>query len=225
MLEGSINHTDDCTVEDDLALFDWLKDVLFKTEAALPARYLINTFQNSGDDDYPGLEASISGIKLEDIKSAPEIISCLESEPGQTVATEPIDFVGPDIYASKVHGKWVITPNEEGIPKLRISDLYREALAGIKGESKSYLKEKLRDAAWLVKSIQIRQEILVILTRQLLEFQNDALIDQSAQPRPKGLTTVAKSTGLHPSVVSCITQNKVIGLQESTVSFSSLLTS
>ena len=87
------------------------------------------------------------------------------------------------------------------------------------------MQAKLRDAAWLAKSVQIGHEVLGTLTKQMLEFQNDALIDQSAQPLPKGLTAVAESTGLHPSVISCMNQNKVVGMRQNTISFSSLLAS
>ena len=82
------------------------------------------------------------------------------------------------------------------------SKVFIEKVSGSKGESKSYMQEKLRHAARLVKSVSIRQEILVVLTRQVLEFQNDSLIDQSTQPLPKGLTTIAKSRG--PSLRGCM---------------------
>ena len=255
LLTDATIDTDDSIDVDDLTLFDWLKETLFKTEAAFPARYLINTFQNKNtcwlsfdylEDSTSSMSSSTlwdestsstpSSTLLEELKViAPDkrlytialmLLSELHDKGNLTeteaITTNPADHVCPDIYVSRVNNDWIITPNEKGIPKLRVFD---EIISSYKGELKAYLEESLHNAAWLIKSVQIRQEILVTLTKQLCEFQKDSLIDQSTQPLPKGLTTVAKSTGLHPSVVSCIAQNKVIGMQESTVSFSSLLTS
>ena len=149
-------------------------------------------------------------IELDDIKSALEVISSLEPKPGRTFATKPTNYVSPDIYVSKVNGKWVITPNEEGIPKLRISSLYREALAGSKGESKSYMQEKLRNAAWLLRSVQMRQRTLYKVTESILKFHEEFFEYGPAHLKPLILKQVAEDIEMHESTISRVTTNKYV---------------
>ena len=138
------------------------------------------------------------------------VISSLEPKPGRTFATKPTNYVSPDIYVSKVNGKWVITPNEEGIPKLRISSLYREALAGSKGESKSYMQEKLRNAAWLLRSVQMRQRTLYKVTESILKFHEEFFEYGPAHLKPLILKQVAEDIEMHESTISRVTTNKYV---------------
>ena len=149
-------------------------------------------------------------IELDDIKAALEIISGLEPKPGRAFATKPTNYVSPDIYVSKVNGEWVITPNEEGIPKLRISSLYREAMAGSKGESKSYMQEKLRNAAWLLRSVQMRQRTLYKVTESILKFHEDFFEYGPAHLKPLILKQVAEDIEMHESTISRVTTNKYV---------------
>ena len=61
---------------------------------------------------------------------------------------------------SEIGDEYVVTLNEEGLPRLRVSQSYRRMLAE-GGDAKDYLQEKLRSAAWLIKSIQQRQRTLL----------------------------------------------------------------
>ena len=149
-------------------------------------------------------------IDLDDIASALKVISTLEPKPGRSFATKPTNYVSPDIYVSKVNGEWVITPNDEGIPKLRISSLYREALAGSKGESKSYIQEKLRNAAWLLRSVQMRQRTLYKVTESILKFHEDFFEYGPGHLKPLILKDVAEDIEMHESTISRVTTNKYV---------------
>ena len=48
--------------------------------------------------------------------------------PGRKFSTERTHYVEPDVYVTKVGGKYVIQLNDDGMPRLRISSAYRRML-------------------------------------------------------------------------------------------------
>ena len=70
-----------------------------------------------------------TGRSPEEIKGAIDIITSLEPRPGKQYDEEEIQYISPDIYVYMVDNEFVILLNEDGMPKLRISPFYREALS------------------------------------------------------------------------------------------------
>ena len=69
------------------------------------------------------------GISLGDVISAVEIITRLEPKPGRQFSEEEPQYISPDVFVYKVGDDFVIVLNEDGMPKLRISSFYKEALS------------------------------------------------------------------------------------------------
>jgi RNA polymerase sigma-54 factor len=113
---------------------------------------------------------------LDDIFAAVKIIEGLEPRPGRNYSSdEPINII-PDVYVEEIDGVFVITLNDEGIPKLRLSNYYRKLLANKKSlgqEEKQFLEEKLRAAVWLLKSLDQRNKTIYRVTESILKFQED----------------------------------------------------
>jgi RNA polymerase sigma-54 factor len=101
----------------------------------------------------------------------------------------------------------VITLSDEGLPRLRVSRYYRQMLSQ-KGETGDYVKEKLRAAVWLIKSIEQRQQTLRRVAESLVKFQRDFLDRGVARMRPLVLRDVAQDIGMHESTVSRVVANK-----------------
>ncbi len=72
--------------------------------------------------------AKATGQSLEKIAQAIEIITNLEPCPGRQFSSEEIQYIVPDIYVYKVDDEYVVTLNDEGMPRLRISSFYRDAI-------------------------------------------------------------------------------------------------
>jgi RNA polymerase sigma-54 factor len=109
----------------------------------------------------------------------------------------------------KVGDEWVVTLNEEGLPRLKVSASYRRLLAE-GGEAKDYIQDKLRAAAWLIKSIHQRQRTLLLVAQSLAKFQQDFLTHGVSHMRPLVLRDVAEDVGIHESTVSRAIANKYI---------------
>src|SRR5262249_31765967 len=105
---------------------------------------------------------------IEQIAEATKLISVLEPKPGRDFSDADTRYVTPDVYVHKVGDEYVVTLNEEGLPRLRVSSFYRRML-GQNGspEARGYIQEQMRAAAWLIKSIHQRQRTLYMVTSSI----------------------------------------------------------
>ena len=112
------------------------------------------------------------GVSIEEVVAAANYIATLEPKPGRNFGEGDIRYITPDVFVQKVGDELVVTLNDEGLPRLRVSNFYRRVLgdAGT-GEAKRYIQEKMRAAAWLIKSIQQRQRTLYLVTSSIVRFQ------------------------------------------------------
>ena len=68
------------------------------------------------------------GMTIEDLKEHIEIIRNLDPKPGSRYNPSQSQYVIPDVYVVKVEDQYVAALNEEGLPQLRISPVYRRLL-------------------------------------------------------------------------------------------------
>ena len=115
----------------------------------------------------------------------------------------------PDVYVHRVGEEYLVTLNEEGLPRLKVNATYRSLLAD-GGEAKVYVQDKLRAAAWLIRSIHQRQRTLLGVAQSLVRFQRDFLDRGVAHLRPLVLRDVADDVGAHESTVSRAIADKYI---------------
>jgi RNA polymerase sigma-54 factor len=150
-------------------------------------------------------------VSLEEIHSAVNVIKGLEPKPGREFNDEEHQYIVPDIYVYKLENDFVITLNDDGMPKLRICAYYKNALRrgkGVSGKTKEYIQEKLRSASWLIKSIRQRQKTIYRVMESLLRFQRSFFEHGIAHLRPLILRDVAEDIEMHESTISRITTNK-----------------
>jgi RNA polymerase sigma-54 factor len=150
---------------------------------------------------------------LEDVAAAARVISSFEPRPGRQFAGEEPIYITPDIFVHKVGDEYHVVLNEDGMPKLRVSSAYRQVLNRKEQNSKEtrdYVREKLRSAVWLIKSIHQRQRTIVRVTESLLRFQQEFFERGSQHLRPLNLRDVAEDIGMHESTVSRVTSNKYV---------------
>ena len=152
-----------------------------------------------------------TGRKPEEIKEAIDLITGLDPKPGKQYDEEEIQYISPDIYVYKVDNEFVILLNEDGMPKLRISPFYREALSkdgDVSDQAREYIQGKLRSAAWLIKSIHQRQRTIYRVAESIIKFQRDFFDKGIAHLKPLVLRDVAEDLSMHESTISRVTTNK-----------------
>ncbi|MEJ2023706.1 MAG: RNA polymerase factor sigma-54 [Deltaproteobacteria bacterium] len=162
------------------------------------------------DRRYERLAKDLS-IPLQEVLSDISVIQRLEPKPGRTFTDEETIYVSPDIYVFKVGDDYEITLNEDGLPKLRVNTYYKDVLSGkdsLPDNAKNYIQEKLKSAAWLIRSIHQRQRTIYRVTESIVRFQRDFLENGITHLRPLVLRDVAEDIEMHESTISRVTTNK-----------------
>jgi RNA polymerase sigma-54 factor len=151
------------------------------------------------------------GVTVEEVANAAAMIGTLEPKPGRNFGDGDVRYITPDVFVHKVGDEYVVTLNDDGLPRLRVSSYYRQVLDGAGGsEAKRYVQDKMKSALWLIKSIQQRQRTLFMVTSSIVKFQRAFLDHGIAHLRPLVLKDVALDIGMHESTVSRATANKYV---------------
>ena len=151
-------------------------------------------------------------VSIEQVKKTALLLQNFHPKPGRLVATPDTHYILPDIYVVEAGGEFVVQVNDEGIPRLKISKLYQEMIkkgAGHKtDEASEFVKDKLRAAEWLIKSIQNRQKTIEKVSKAIVAKQQEFFKKGPKHLKPMVLKDVANEIGMHESTVSRVTTNK-----------------
>lgn len=190
-------------------------------EGTLVEKILSEGFKELEQKKFKQLASKLK-LPLEEIYEAVKIIEALEPRPGRNYAGDDPVHIIPDVYVEESDGKFIINLNDEGIPKLRLSNYYRKLLANKKSlgpEEKQFLEDKLRSAVWLLKSLDQRNKTIYKVTESILRFQEDFFKKGAAYLKPLNLKVIADDLGLHESTISRVTSNKYIQCPQGLLSF------
>jgi RNA polymerase sigma-54 factor len=178
------------------------------TPAETIVRFHLDKLQNRR---YKELAETL-GLDMEDLQAEIEVIRHLDPRPGQKYNTASSTYVVPDVYVLKIDDDYQVLLNEEGLPRLRISPVYRRMVArgadGTSSDAREYVRNKLRSAFRLIKSLEERQRTIYKVASSIVKFQRaflDAGIDRL---RPLVLKDVADDIGMQESTVSRVVNNK-----------------
>jgi RNA polymerase sigma-54 factor len=144
------------------------------------------------------------GVELSELEVELELIRSLETQPGRKFSTE------------RAH--YVIQLNDDGLPRLRVSRAYRRMLQsmrseGRQSEAQQFIKDKIRSAVWLIKSLDQRQRTIYKVAASIVRQQREFLDKGIEHLRPMVLRDVAEDIGMHESTVSRVVSNKYIHTQ------------
>src|SRR5436189_1201511 len=128
-------------------------------------------------------------INVEDVQKAADNIARLNPRPGQVFAAAPQNYVLPDVMVEKVDGEYQISLNNEQIPHLRISNLYKDIIASGDSQSsdaKDYIRVKIRSGKFLIRSLHQMKQTIINIAQQIVSRQPHFI-----KSGPAALTTVA----------------------------------
>ena len=152
------------------------------------------------------------GIDMKTLEGVVEVIKHLDPKPGRKYTNERAIYVEPDVYVHKVGDDYIIVLNEDGMPKLRINGSYRAMLNSMDsksdGETVNYIKDKIRSAVWLIKSLDQRQRTIYKVAESIVKHQREFLERGIDFLRPLVLRDVADDIQMHESTVSRVVSNK-----------------
>jgi RNA polymerase sigma-54 factor len=160
--------------------------------------------------DFRGVARKLN-VTIEEVASAAGVIGRLEPRPGRAFGGEDPVYIVPDIYVHRVGDEFHVVLNDDGLPRLRISSLYREVLGKgkpVSKDTKEYVHEKVRSAMWLIKSIHQRQRTIYKVMQSIIKHQREFFEKGINHLKPLNLRDVADDIEMHESTVSRVTTNK-----------------
>jgi RNA polymerase sigma-54 factor len=173
-------------------------------EHTLEHRIVSGHMDDLGRHRFPEIARRMA-ITVEDVQKAADNIARLNPRPGQVFAAAPQNYVLPDVIVENVDGEYQISLNNEQIPHLRISNLYKDIIAS--GESqtsevKDYIRDKIRSGKFLIRSIHQRQQTILNIAQQIVSRQRDFLEHGTSHLKPMTMAEVAEAVGVHETTVS-----------------------
>ncbi len=159
---------------------------------------------------WEALADALGYAELAEIKPVLDVIQGLELKPGRIFRQDNNQYIEPDVYVRKLEEEYTITLNDDGLPRLRINSRYQRMLAGknLDPKANEFLRDKMRSAMWLMKSIDQRQRTIYKVAQSIVSFQKDFLDHGIEHLRPMVLRQVAEDIGMHESTISRVVSNK-----------------
>jgi RNA polymerase sigma-54 factor len=176
----------------------------------LAADIISSHLEHLAKRDYRSIAKALR-VTRDDVAAAATYIRTLEPRPARPFGDEPPQYIEPDIFVFKVKGEFVVSLNNRGVPKLGISSLFRQAMKnknGIPREAGAFLRDRLRSARWLIRSIHERQRTVYRVMKSILNHQRDFFEHGKPHLKPMVLRDVAADIGMAESTVSRVTANK-----------------
>jgi RNA polymerase sigma-54 factor len=172
-------------------------------ESSLEYRIVAEHMEDLGRRRFPEI-ARRMGISVDEVQTAANKIARLNPRPGQVFAAAPQNYVLPDVTVEKVDGDYQVILNNEQIPHLRISNIYKDIIAqGNNGaEVKDYIRDKIRSGKFLIRSIHQRQQTISNIAHQIVTRQRDFFEHGPSHLKPMTMAEIANAVGVHETTVS-----------------------
>jgi len=149
---------------------------------------------------------------LDDVQEALARIGRLDPRPGRAFLSNVEQYVAPEVFVVKNGEEYTVTTNDEQIPHLRISNVYKDLMSAGENnaEVKNYIREKIRAGKFLIKSLHQRQTTICNIGREIVKRQRDFMEKGISNLKPMTMAQVAEVVGVHETTVSRAVSGKYI---------------
>ena len=153
-----------------------------------------------------------TGRSIEEVQNALGRIARLEPRPGRAFLPDTDQYVLPEVFVQRVGNDFTVTTNDEHIPHLRISNIYKDLMSqsGNSAEVKNYIREKIRAGKFLIKSLHQRQQTILNIGKEIVKRQREFMEKGVAHLKPMTMAQVAEVVGVHETTVSRAVSAKYI---------------
>lgn len=180
-------------------------------DESLAARIVRNHFELLVRRRIPDI-ARKTTAPIEEVQVAIAEIGKLDPAPGRKFAEDSNRVVVPDVTIERDDDEWKITLNNDYIPRLRISNTYKEMIAkgSLNQQEREYIRERMRSGRFLMNSIEQRQQTIERITREIINAQEPFFEEGVAKLQPLTMTQIADTVGVHETTVSRAIANKYV---------------
>lgn len=151
-------------------------------------------------------------VSDEAIQKALEEIASMDPAPGKRFSDDSNTVIEPDIRIFQEDDLWKIELNNEYIPKLRISQKYKDLLAqgSLNKKEKEYLVENMRSGKFLINSLDQRQNTLKKISQKIIDQQPKFFVKTNPTLQPMTMQQIAEDVGVHETTISRAIANKYV---------------
>ncbi|MBZ8141980.1 RNA polymerase factor sigma-54 [Rubrivivax gelatinosus] len=150
------------------------------------------------------------------LRQAQTLIVGCEPKPGRPFSPAESNIIVPDVIVQKAGRGFKVLLNPDVMPKLRINDLYAQAIRGQRGNSAGGLSSRLQEARWFMKNIQQRFDTILRVSKAIVERQKGFFTHGAIAMKPLVLREIADELGLHESTISRVTTAKYMATPQGT---------
>jgi RNA polymerase sigma-54 factor len=150
----------------------------------------------------------LCGFAEDVIKGAIAVIARLDPKPGRRFVNVERNLIVPDVIVVQSGRGFKVSLNREVMPRLRVQDMYANALKQHKGQGGQALQQRLQEARWFIKNIQQRFDTILRVSSAIVERQKNFFTHGELAMRPLVLREIADELGLHESTISRVTTAK-----------------
>jgi RNA polymerase sigma-54 factor len=137
-------------------------------------------------------------------------VRVLDPYPGRRYSNEEPIYVAPEVYIEKIEDEYIIYFTDDGSPRLRISQSYKNLVDkdDTTKETKDFIKDKVRSAVDLLRNIEHRRQTIYRVVECIVKRQTDFLEYGVEHIKPMMLKDVAEDIGMHLSTISRVVNRK-----------------
>lgn len=149
------------------------------------------------------------GIGMDELMRLVARLKRLNPRPAESYDSGEVEYAEVDLMLIKENGEYRVMYLEEGIPRLTLSQYYREMLEKTRDKKTvSYLKSRYRDAQFFIESIELRKKTILRIAEFLVKAQKDYLDFGEKWKKPLTMKDVAREVNLNESTISRAVSNK-----------------
>lgn len=151
-----------------------------------------------------------TGADEDALAAAIALVRHCHPRPGSTISTARPEYIVPDALVRRTTRGWAVELNDRTLPRLRVNHDYAGMLGRGGGGGHAVLRSQLQEARWLLKSLEIRNDTLLKVTRAIVERQSAFLAQGEEHMKPMILKDIASAIGMHESTISRVTSGKYL---------------
>ena len=162
---------------------------------------------------YPQISKKL-GRPIEDLKEAVRRLSRLHPHPGKQIGADDAPPITPDafIYYDEDTDRYEIRMANDPAESLYIGGRWRKMLKDrtLDKKTKEFLSNNVRNARWLLESIEQRKSTIARVIRAVVDAQREFFDKGAEHLKPLPMISVADQLGIHVATVSRAVSEKWI---------------
>ncbi|HEX2749788.1 MAG TPA: RNA polymerase factor sigma-54 [Verrucomicrobiales bacterium] len=172
-------------------------------EHSLESRIITAHLDDLARHRFPHIARKLS-VEPGDITRAAEVIATLNPRPASGFSATQQQFVVPDVLVERTGGKFNVVMDEGQLPRLRISNLYKDIMSNPGGgqDARDYIRDKIRSGKFLIRSIHQRQQTIQRIAEEIVSRQQEFFRHGPSALKPLIMSQVAEVVGVHETTVS-----------------------